>query len=213
MRQFNVVVLGAGGVGKSALTIRFVRDVFASAYDPTIGRSFWRQEQYHRPIMVDGEQDALEVLDTAGAEQFTSLNEVYIKVIKSTLPTRHLQTNAHNSAVRSWIRFGFQASLVSDLKEVESLRKQIFRIKGTENVPIVVVGTKSDLVNEREVTTSTIESLASRWSLPFYETSAKRNWHVNDVFEDLTRQMRIRYPPEAAKKAKKKQQKGPCVIM
>ncbi|KAJ6448925.1 small GTPase superfamily [Mycena sanguinolenta] len=188
MRQFNVVVLGAGGVGKSALTIRFVRDVFASSYDPTI------QEQYHRPITVDGERDALEVLDTAGAEQFTSLNEVYIK------------------SGRGFVLV-FSLTQEVSLKEVESLRKQIFRIKGSENVPIVVVGTKSDLVNEREVTTSTIESLASRWSLPFYETSAKRNWQVNDVFEDLTRQMRIRYPPDAVKKTKKKQQKGPCIIM
>jgi Ras-related protein Rap-1A len=81
----------------------------------------------------------------------------------------------------------------------------------------VVVGTKSDLVSEREVPTTTIESLASRWNLPFYETSSKRNWHVNDVFEDLLRQMRQRYPPEAAspRKQKKKGPKkdGPCIIM
>jgi Ras-related protein Rap-1A len=187
MRQFNVVVLGAGGVGKSALTVRFVRDVFVENYDPTI------EEQYHRPIEVDGERDSLEVLDTAGAEQFNSLNEVYIK---------------------SGRGFVLVFSLTQDvsLKEVESLRKQIFRVKGSENVPIVVVGTKSDLVNEREVPASTIETLANRWGLPFYETSAKRNWHINDVFEDLLRQMRKRYPPDAAKK-KKKQPKGPCIIM
>jgi len=99
------------------------------------------------------------------------------------------------------------------LKEVESLRKQIFRIKGSESVPIVVVGTKSDLVSEREVPTTTIESLASRWNLPFYETSAKRNWHINDVFEDLLRQMRVRYPPEVPRKQKKKQRTPPCIIM
>jgi len=189
MRQFNVVVLGAGGVGKSALTVRFVRDVFVENYDPTI------EEQYHRPMMVDGElSSSLEVLDTAGAEQFTSLNEVYIK------------------SGRGFVLV-FSLTQEVSLKEVESLRKQIFRIKGSESVPIVVVGTKSDLVSEREVPTTTIESLASRWNLPFYETSAKRNWHVNDVFEDLLRQMRVRYPPDAAKKQKKKQQKGPCIIM
>ncbi|KAJ6570282.1 small GTPase superfamily [Mycena vulgaris] len=188
MRQFNVVVLGAGGVGKSALTVRFVRDVFVENYDPTI------EEQYHRPMMVDGEMSSLEVLDTAGAEQFTSLNEVYIK------------------SGRGFVLV-FSLTQEVSLKEVESLRKQIFRIKGSESVPIVVVGTKSDLVSEREVPTTTIESLASRWNLPFYETSAKRNWHVNDVFEDLLKQMRARYPPDTARKQKKKQQKGPCIIM
>lgn len=76
-----------------------------------------------------------------------------------------------------------------------------------------MVGTKSDLVSEREVPTTTIESLANRWNLPFYETSAKRNWHINDVFEDLLRQMRLRYPPDAAKKQKKKKDKALCIIM
>jgi Ras-related protein Rap-1A len=96
---------------------------------------------------------------------------------------------------------------------VRTLLSPYVRKPNKPQVPIVVVGTKSDLVSEREVPTTTIESLASRWNLPFYETSAKRNWHINDVFEDLLRQMRVRYPPDAAKKPKKKQPKGPCIIM
>ena len=82
---------------------------------------------------------------------------------------------------------------------------------GTQTVPIVVVGTKSDLVNEREVQLSTISNLSQRWNLPFFETSAKRNWHVNDVFEDLVRQMRNRYPLDPIK-AKKKTHRQ-CIIM
>lgn len=78
-----------------------------------------------------------------------------------------------------------------------------------KTVPIIVVGTKLDLVNEREVSKATIQALASRWNLPFYETSAKRNWHVSDVFEELLRQMRKRYPPEPATPRKKTL----CIIM
>ncbi|KAJ7817023.1 hypothetical protein B0H14DRAFT_3877607 [Mycena olivaceomarginata] len=134
MRQFNVAILGgisicrsahnpvthawpaARGVGKSALTDRFVtvRDVFVDKYDPTIG------EQYHRSMVVDGEQDSLKFFVTTGVEQFTAFTEVYIK-----------QLDARRQS-----------------QEVESLRNQIFRIKGSENVPIVVVGTKSDLSME-----------------------------------------------------------------
>ncbi|KAJ3754634.1 small GTPase superfamily [Lentinula raphanica] len=207
MAQFKVVVLGAGGVGKSALTVRFIQGVFLENYDPTI------EEEYRRSISVDGipttvrrfpsflhsaqitlsihHSTVLEVLDTAGAEQFTSLNEVYIKAGKGFVLV-------------------FSLTQEASLKEVDHLRKQIYRIKGESGpIPIVVVGTKLDLVNEREVHRNTIQALASRWNLPFYETSSKRNWHITEVFEDLVRQMRARYPPKEPKKRKP----STCLVM
>jgi len=139
----------------------------------------------------------LEVLDTAGAEQFTSLNEVYIK------------------SGRGFVLV-FSLTQEASLREVDNLRQQIYRIKGTDTgIPIVIVGTKLDLVAEREVHRNTIQSLASRWDLPFYETSAKRNWHVSAVFEDLVRQMRERYPElRVAAKTKKNRKPGHnCIVM
>ena len=58
---------------------------------------------------------------------------------------------------------------------------------------------------EREVTRTAIQDLAKQWNLPFFETSAKKNWHVHDVFEALTRQMRKRYPDVLPKKRRKPQ--------
>ncbi|KAI5121219.1 hypothetical protein M0805_007228 [Coniferiporia weirii] len=187
MREFNAVVLGAGGVGKSALTCRFVNDVFLDAYDPTI------EEQFSRDVVVDGELSKLEVLDTAGAEQFTALSEVYIKSGMGFILV-------------------FSLTQIATLREVDILRQQINRIKGgNANVPIVVVGTKSDLTAEREVEREAIQAFADRWGLPFYETSAKKNLHVNDAFEDLVRQMRERYP--APPKRKGRFGSGKCIIM
>jgi Ras-related protein Rap-1A len=81
-------------------------------------------------------------------------------------------------------------------------------------VPIVAVGLKSDLLDEREVDAATIQSLSTRWNIPVYEASAKLNWHVNDVFEDLVRQLRLKYPPPPdAVMKRRKQQQGPCIIM
>ncbi|KAI0297296.1 small GTPase superfamily [Multifurca ochricompacta] len=192
MREFNAVVLGAGGVGKSALTVRFMRDEFVENYDPTI------QEEYRKTIEVDGELTWLEVLDTAGAEQFTALNEIYI------------------ASGRGFILV-FSLALEASLREVTSLRQQILRIKGENSrVPMVLVGTKLDLTNEREVSSAIIQELAARWKIPVYETSAKRNWDVREVFEDLVRQMREYYPPESPKKKRRKSRgrgKSPCIIM
>lgn len=99
---------------------------------------------------------------------------------------------------------------------METLRQQIYRVKGTSSsIPIVVVGTKSDLTSEREVHRSHIQALSRSWSLPFYETSAKRNWHVDDVFEDLVRQMMARYPErEEPDRRKRRARNGNgCIIV
>lgn len=178
MRQFTSVVLGAGGVGKSALTVRWVRAVFLDHYDPTI------EDAYRRQVKIDNEFTSLEVTDTAGAEQFTALNEFYIR-------------SSHGFILV------FSLTQEASLREVESLRQQIYRVKGT-TVPIVVVGTKSDLTAEREVHRTHIQQLSQTWGLPFYETSAKRNWHVDEVFEDLVRQMRTQYPEETKGRKKRR---------
>ncbi|KAG6373297.1 small GTPase superfamily [Boletus reticuloceps] len=188
MRHFNVVVLGAGGVGKSALTVRFVQDVFLETYDPTI------EEAYRRILDVDGVKASLEVLDTAGAEQFTALKEFYIKSGQGFVLV-------------------FSLTQEASLREVNNLRQQIYRVKGGDiTVPIVVVGTKLDLVAEREVSRSTIQSLVARWGIPFYETSAKRNWHISDVFQGLVKQMLARHPDDPSCKKPTRFRK-PCTVM
>lgn len=188
MVVFNVVVLGAGGVGKSALTARYVKNEFRENYDPTI------EENYTRSVVVDGVQSQLEILDTAGAEQFTSINEVYIQAALGFV-------------------LAFSLTQEASLREIDSLRQQIYRIKGDDTIPIVVVGTKADLANEREVQRATISSLANKWNHPFYETSAKRDWHVSEVFDEITRQMRAKYPQGKREFKSRHKKKGPCIIM
>jgi len=85
---------------------------------------------------------------------------------------------------------------------------------------MVLVGTKLDLTNEREVSRSHLEELSARWKIPVYETSAKRNWDVSQAFEDLVRQMRQYYPVEEHSKRKGRRShhgrihgRNPCIIM
>jgi len=191
MRQFNTVVFGAGGVGKSALTVRFVKDLFVTNYDPTI------EESYQRIIEVDNTLYSLDILDTAGTDQFQALTDSYIK---------------HG---RGFVLV-FSLTQETSLREIESLREIIYRAKGGErNIPMVVIGTKLDLAGEREVSKETIREYAVRWGVPFYETSAKRNWNVNAGFEDLVRQMKERYPAELSRKKKKSKKfaDSGCVLM
>ncbi|KAJ6021933.1 ras small monomeric GTPase [Penicillium herquei] len=164
-REYHIVVLGAGGVGKSCLTAQFVQNVWIESYDPTI------EDSYRKQIEVDGRQCILEILDTAGTEQFTAMRELYMKQGQGFLLV-------------------FSITSMSSLNELSELREQIIRIKDDEKVPLVIVGNKSDLEDDRAVPRARAFGLSQSWgNAPYYETSARRRANVNEVFIDLCRQI------------------------
>ena len=77
MREYKIVVLGSGGVGKSALTVQFVQGIFVEKYDPTI------EDSYRKQVEVDGQQCMLEILDTAGTVSlFLTVNFFTVAVLE-----------------------------------------------------------------------------------------------------------------------------------
>ncbi|KAF7933035.1 hypothetical protein BTUL_0077g00140 [Botrytis tulipae] len=164
-RTYHIVVLGAGGVGKSCLTAQFVQNIWIESYDPTI------EDSYRKVIEVDGRQCMLEILDTAGTEQFTAMRELYMKTGQGFLLV-------------------FSITSQSSLNELSELRETIIRIKDDENVPIVIVGNKSDLEQDRMVSRQAAFNVSQSWgNAPYYETSARRRANVDEVFIDLCRQI------------------------
>lgn len=164
-REYHIVVLGAGGVGKSCLTAQFVQNVWIESYDPTI------EDSYRKHIEVDGRQCILEILDTAGTEQFTAMRELYMKSGQGFLLV-------------------FSITSLSSLTELYELRDQIVRIKDDARVPLVIVGNKSDLEEDRAVSRARAFDVSQRWgNAPYYETSARRRANVDEAFVDLCRQI------------------------
>lgn len=70
---YRLVVLGDGGVGKTALTIQLCLNHFVESYDPTI------EDSYRKQVVIDEEPCILEVLDTAGQEEYTALRDQWIR--------------------------------------------------------------------------------------------------------------------------------------
>ncbi|KAI0153765.1 ras small monomeric GTPase [Pestalotiopsis sp. NC0098] len=163
-REYHVVVLGAGGVGKSCLTAQFVHNEWIESYDPTI------EDSYRTQVSVDGRQVVLEILDTAGTEQFVAMRDLYMKTGQGFLLV-------------------FSISSASSLAELAGLRDEIIRIKDDDNVPIVICGNKADLEDQRAVPRTKGFSLSQRWGAPYYESSARTRTNVDEVFVDLCRQM------------------------
>ncbi|XP_074767416.1 ras-related protein Rap-2a isoform X1 [Athene noctua] len=192
MREYKVVVLGSGGVGKSALTVQFVTGTFIEKYDPTI------EDFYRKEIEVDASPSVLEILDTAGTEQFASMRDLYIK-------------NGQG--------FILVYSLVNQqsFQDIRPMRDQIIRVKRDtlimdncfsgvlwtfiekaryEKVPVILVGNKVDLESEREVSSSEGRALAEEWGCPFMETSAKSKTMVDELFAEIVRQMNYAAQPD-----------------
>ncbi|KAK0410654.1 hypothetical protein QR680_005257 [Steinernema hermaphroditum] len=179
MREFKVVVLGSGGVGKSALTVQFVSNTFIEKYDPTI------EDFYRKEIEIDGQPCVLEILDTAGTEQFASMRDLYIK-------------NGQGFVVV------YSITSQQTFHDIKSMRDQI--VRGTEHVPILLVGNKCDLQHQRQVRHEDGLALAEYWSSPFVECSAKNSQNVNTVFSEIVREM------FASKRNLQKQNSGCCSI-
>ncbi|OTA99132.1 hypothetical protein M426DRAFT_95000 [Hypoxylon sp. CI-4A] len=163
-REFHIVVLGAGGVGKSCLTAQFVHNEWIESYDPTI------EDSYRTQVSVDGRQVILEILDTAGTEQFVAMRDLYMKTGQGFLLVFSITSN-------------------SSLTELAGLRDEIIRIKDDETVPIVICGNKSDLEDQRSVPRTKVFQISQRWGAPYYEASARTKSNVDEVFIDLCRQM------------------------
>jgi len=179
MREYKLVVLGSGGVGKSALTVQFVQGIFVEKYDPTI------EDSYRKVVEVDGQQCMLEILDTAGTEQFTAMRDLYMKNGQGFLLV-------------------YSITAQSTFNDLQDLREQILRVKDTDDVPMILVGNKCDLEDERVVGKDQGQNLARNFNCAFLETSAKSKINVNEIFYDLVRQINKKNPETRNKNKKKK---------
>eukprot|EP01091_Cochliopodium_minus_P021421 TRINITY_DN979_c0_g2_i2.p1 TRINITY_DN979_c0_g2~~TRINITY_DN979_c0_g2_i2.p1 ORF type:complete len:109 (-),score=21.46 TRINITY_DN979_c0_g2_i2:38-364(-) len=76
--------------------------------------------------------------------------------------------------------------------EISIFRDQVLRVKDEDFFPLVLIGNKCDLEDEREVTRKEAEEMAKSWNIPFFETSAKMNTNVNEAFLSIIEEIRKR---------------------
>lgn len=165
---FKVIVIGSGGVGKSALTLQFMYDEFVEDYEPT------KADSYRKKIMLDGKEAQIDILDTAGQEDYAAIRDNYFRSGEAFL------------CVYSILE---QESLTA----TEELREQVLRVKNDDKtVPFLLVGNKIDLDNRRTVSQEVALEQARQWGVPYVETSAKTRQNVDQVFIELMRMIRDR---------------------
>jgi len=164
MRDYMIVVVGAGGVGKSALTNQLIQNYFPNEYDPTI------EDCYRKQIVIDKEKCQLEIIDTAGQKEFCSMRDQYMRTGDGFLLV-------------------FAVNNAKSYQDALNCREQIRRIRQNGKVPMVLVGNKCDL-STRSMDMGQAKDVAKSYNIPFIETSAKLREGVDDAFYTLVREIR-----------------------
>jgi len=165
-RILNLVVCGPGGVGKSAITVMFTSGHFIEEYDPTI------EDNFRKQINVDNEPVVLEILDTAGQEEYKRMREMWMRPASGFLLVYSVDSLIAYQTLYEW-------------------HDQVLRIKDEDSFPMILIGNKCDLPpQERTVTLKQGQELASKWNIPFLETSAKNHHNVDQAFHELVRTVR-----------------------
>lgn len=162
-KQYKVVMLGSGAVGKSAITVQMVSGHFLSSYDPTI------EDSYRTTININNQDIILNILDTAGQEEFYALRDQYMRSGDGYIIV-------------------FSITSVTSFLEVNAIKEQLNMILDTDDntlIPIILVGNKCDLEEYRQVQSSDAQRLAEEWRVKYFETSAKNKTNINRIFEEL----------------------------
>jgi len=163
--KYKIVVVGGGGVGKSAITIQFIQSYFVTDYDPTI------EDSYTKQCVIDDQVARLDILDTAGQEEFSAMREQYMRSGEGFLLVFSLTERA-------------------SFEEVYKFHKQVLRVKDRDEFPMLIVGNKADLDRNRQVSVADCEDMAKQLKTPFIECSAKNRMNVDPAFHELVRLIR-----------------------
>ena len=160
-KVIKLAILGDSTVGKTSICRVFFDYEFEEEQITTIG-----QVKFDKKIeMEDGKELKLIIWDTAGQERFHNIAITACKSAQGVLVCYDLTQRETFNRIKLW------------LDEINETYK---------NIPIVLLGNKSDMINERKITEKEAKEFAEKYSLPYYETSAKNKTNIKESILFLT---------------------------
>nr|XP_020724543.1 ras-related protein Rab-17 [Odocoileus virginianus texanus] len=182
---FKLVLLGSGSVGKSSLALWYVKKDFKSIL-PTVGCVFFT-------TVVDLGAAPLKfeiIWDRAGQEKYHSVCHLYFRGANAALLVYDVTRKDSFCKAQQWLK---------DLEEEFH----------SGEVVVMLVGNKTDLEEEREVTLEEGKEFAESQGLLFMETSAKLNYQVTEVFNTVARELSRR---EEGKEGQRRRRDAPLTL-
>ena len=174
---FKIVLIGDSGVGKTNILSRYLTNEFSLTTQATVGVEFGSK------IIKKGEKlIKLQIWDTAGQERYKSITSAYYKGSKGAFVVYDISRKNTFDNVDKWI---------NELKN-----------NGSEDVFIMLVGNKSDLKDQREITEEEVKKKAELYNVAFCETSALEGKNIGYAFENLINEITKKVEKEREKNGK-----------
>ncbi|MHA1414390.1 MAG: Rab family GTPase [Promethearchaeota archaeon] len=161
---FKIIMTGEGNTGKTTLLHRFIEGVFISNTQQTIGVEFFLKE-----VNLGDYKVVLQIWDFGGQPHFRFLHKNYARGARGALLLFDLTRPSTLTTIEEWVN--------------------ICRADGIE-IPILLIGSKADLIEKSAIPPNFIESLKERFKLfDYLEVSSKTGENVDLAFEKLTREI------------------------
>jgi len=158
---FKLLIIGDSGVGKSSLLVRFADNHFSGNYITTIGVDF-----KIRTIEIQGERVKLQIWDTAGQERFRTITSTYYRGTHGVIVVYDVTSGESFANVKRW------------LHEID---------QNCDVVNRILVGNKNDDPDRKVVLTEDARRFADQMGIELFETSAKDNINVEEMFRAVTK--------------------------
>lgn len=152
-------MLGFRAVGKSSLCLQYVDNTFSEVYEPTIDSTFTK------PTKFCGHDYIITIYDTEGQDEYS-------------LFSRYDSIHAHGYILV------YAVTSRKSFEVIKVIFEKLVNMTGGVDVPIMLVGNKKDLEEERIISKEEGQELAKKWKAAFIETSAKNNLSVTDIFNE-----------------------------
>jgi len=160
----KIVLIGDSSVGKTSLIHRFVEDTYVADQPNTIGVDFFAKK-----LQIEGKTHSIQIWDTAGQERFKSMIRTYFRSASAALLVFDLTKKASFDHVNAWL-----TTVQEDMDP---------------KAPIVIVGSKSDLVDQRAIPEKNVRSFANKLGLEYFEVSSLNSEGVQNLFKSTVKKI------------------------
>ena len=156
-KRRKVLVLGAPGVGKSAMIMRFKDDIFIDYHDPTI------QTTIRKNLQFNNENIELELIDIDGQTEYTIFS-----------------FSKFSYGIHGYI-LTYSIEYRQSFELIQIIHSKLIGLVGRD-VPKILVANKCDINNRREISIEEGKALSKNMNCPFIEVSAKSSVNINKMF-------------------------------